>query len=288
MREVRFTNPLPDLETASFRACLASVLEMRLSKVPEPLAPGDPASDPIITRWIAGFSLGLAPIVDPQTFHWGGPWLARITPPGGARRFVVMHGHPSGVIWDPADTGPIEHEWIEAGFLVAAADIAAARPAPTPPPTSTGVIAAIAVAPAAAAPAQSLAEVRALAGTGLEGDRHIDGKGTFPSGLPGSALTLIEAEVCESFEPPLSLDDHRRNLVTRGIELNGLVGHEFTIGRVQCRATRLCEPCTVIERYAARSVLRPLVHRGGVRADILNDGTIHVGDPIRAGRSSER
>ena len=72
--------------------------------------------------------------------------------------------------------------------------------------------------------------MRALAGRGLEGDRHVTGDGTFPSGVPGSALTLIEAEVCESFTPPLGPDEHRRNIVTRGIELNGLVGHEFTVG----------------------------------------------------------
>jgi MOSC domain-containing protein YiiM len=123
--------------------------------------------------------------------------------------------------------------------------------------------------------------VQALAGRGLEGDRHVTGRGTFPSGPPGSALTLIEAEVCESFEPPLAPDEHRRNLVTRGIDLNGLVGREFTIGRVRCRGMRLCEPCTVVQRYASRPVLRALVHRGGLRADILEDGTIAVGDEVR-------
>jgi MOSC domain-containing protein YiiM len=122
--------------------------------------------------------------------------------------------------------------------------------------------------------------VRALRGQGLDGDRHAAGTGTFPSGFPGSALTLIEAEVCESFDPPLRPDDHRRNLVTRGIDLNGLVGHEFTIGAVRFRCMRLCEPCTVIDGYADRPILRPLVHRGGIRADILTDGVIRVGDRI--------
>lgn len=74
-----------------------------------------------------------------------------------------------------------------------------------------------------------------MAGRGLEGDRHTDGKGTFPSGMPGSALTLIEAEVCESFDPPLEANEHRRNLVTRGIDLNRLLGHEFLVGSVRCR-----------------------------------------------------
>ena len=139
------------------------------------------------------------------------------------------------------------------------------------------------MAGAAAEPARLLATARALAGHGLEGDRHVAGTGTFPSGLPGSALTMIEAEVCDSFDPPLTPGEHRRNVVTRGIDLNALVGHEFTIGDVPCRGMRLCEPCTVVQRYAGRPVLRPLVHRGGLRADILRDGEIHVGD-----RSAQR
>lgn len=106
------------------------------------------------------------------------------------------------------------------------------------------------------------------------------GTGTFPSGLPGSALTLIEAEVCDSFAPPLVADDHRRNIVTQGIELNDLVGHTFTIGSVRCRGMRLCEPCKVIASYARRPILRPLVHRGGLRADILDNGTISIGDSV--------
>jgi MOSC domain-containing protein YiiM len=99
---------------------------------------------------------------------------------------------------------------------------------------------------------------------------------------PGSALTMIEAEVCESFEPPLTPHQRRRNVVTRGIDLNGLVGRDFTIGVVRCRGMRLCEPCTVVQRYAARPVLRELVHRGGLRVDILADGVITVGDEVRA------
>jgi MOSC domain-containing protein YiiM len=73
----------------------------------------------------------------------------------------------------------------------------------------------------------------------------------------------------------------RRNVVTRGIDLNALVGHEFWLGTVRCRGMRLCEPCVVIERYASRPVLRQLVHRGGLRADILQDGVIHVGDDVQ-------
>lgn len=119
---------------------------------------------------------------------------------------------------------------LEDGFVIAALDIALARPPLPAAPSSSGRVEAISVASTAGAPPQTLKAVRALAGRGLEGDRHVSGKGTFPSRLPGSALTLIEAEVCDSFSPSLDAREHRRNLVTRGIDLNTLVGHEFAIG----------------------------------------------------------
>jgi MOSC domain-containing protein YiiM len=197
-----------------------------------------------------------------------------------------MFGIPSGVVWDPAGPGAIENDWIEDGYLVAAADIALARPERLSSPAAAGTLEGIFVSPAAGEPARSLHRARALADRGLEGDRHVSGRGTFPSGLPGSALTLIEAEVCESFDPPLSASEHRRNLLTRGIDLNALVGSEFTIGRLRCRGMRLCEPCTVVDGYATRPVLRALVHRGGLRADVLDDGELAVGDVIVAGRQS--
>lgn len=194
-----------------------------------------------------------------------------------------MFGVPSGVVWDPAGEGErVESSWIEDGFLIAAGDISLGRPALPAAPVAAGTVEAICVAPSAGEDPRLLERVRAIAGRGLEGDRHVVGRGTFPSGPSGSALTLIEAEVCESFDPPLDPAVHRRNLVTRGIDLGALVGHDFTVGAVRCRGTRLCEPCTVLQRYAARPVLRALVHRGGLRADILEDGTIAAGDAVRA------
>jgi MOSC domain-containing protein YiiM len=276
MREV----PLPESElplgTASFLACLATILELPVEDLPRPSAGEDPTGW-TVSRWLGGLGLGLARIAGPGTFSWPGPWIARA---GG--RFVVMYGVPSGVVWDPAGGPDIEPDSLEDGFLVAAGDIALARPRLPAAPPEVGTVEALAVARSAGEPAQLLDSARALPGQGLEGDRHVAGTGTFPSGMPGSALTMIEAEVCESFAPPLEPGEHRRNVVTRGIDLNGLVGHEFTIGQVRCRGMRLCEPCTVVQRYAGRPVLRALVHRGGLRADILADGEIRVGDPVRA------
>lgn len=196
-----------------------------------------------------------------------------------------MYGVPSGVVWDPADPSAppgAANGTIVEGFLLAAADVALAMPPRPPAPATAGVVESICIAPGAGEEIKRLDAVRALPGQGLEGDRHALGTGTFPSGMPGSALTLIEAEVCESFDPPLEADEHRRNLVTRGIDLNALVGREFTIGEVRCRGMRLCEPCTVVDGYARRPVLRPLVHRGGLRADILEEGQIKLADQLRS------
>ena len=281
MREVDLPGSALDLQVASFRASLATILELPLEALPELQTGEDPATGWVASRWLGGLGLGLARVAGAGSFAWAGPWLARIRPPDGRLRFVVMYGVPSGVVWDPGGDGVVESAWIEDGFVVAAADIALARPPSLEPPRRAGVVAEIWIAPAAGEPATGHGRLQALAGRGLAGDRHSEGKGTFPSGLPGSALTLIEAEVCESFDPPLRADEHRRNLVTRGIALNGLVGHEFMIGQTRCRGMRLCEPCTVADGYASRPILRPLVHRGGLRADILDDGEIQVGDPVQ-------
>jgi hypothetical protein len=276
-------DPRLPLEQASFLTCLATVLELPSGGLPQLAADEDPATGWTVSRWLGGLGLGMARIADPASFSWAGPWIARVAPPDRAeRRFVVMYGVPSGVVWDPAGDGVVDLAWLADGFLLAASDIALARPPLPTAPSDVGNVERIWVSPSAGAPAQALESVQALAGQGLDGDRHVNGTGTFPSRLPGSALTLVEAEVCESFQPPLEPDEHRRNVMTRGIALNQLVGHEFTVGVVRCRGMRLCEPCTVVQRYATRPVLRDLVHRGGLRADILADGVISVGDEVRA------
>jgi MOSC domain-containing protein YiiM len=270
---------------------VATILELPLDQLPLPGAGEDPLAGGLITRWLGRFGLSLARVADAASFAWPGPWIARIAASDGAaaggrepggHRFVVMFGVPSGIVWDPARPGDAAPGRPLDGFLIAPADVALALPPPAEAPSDTGTIVAIGVASSAGQPVQLLESVRAIPGQGLAGDRHTLGTGTFPSGMPGSALTLIASEVCESFDPPLGPDEHRRNLTTRGIDLNRLVGRPFTVGEVQCRGMRLCEPCTVVQRYAGRPVLRALAHRGGLRADILTDGLIRVGDPVRA------
>jgi MOSC domain-containing protein YiiM len=286
MREVSFSGG-PSPEAASFVACLATILELPPGDLPAPAREED-GVDWGMRRWLGGLGLGLVPIEDAASFSWAGPWIGWARLPDGERRAVVMFGVPAGVAWDPSGATEGDGWRLDGGMVVAALDIALARPALPQAPVAAGTVEAIFIAPDAGAPARLVEGVRALAGRGLEGDRHTTGKGTFPSGPPGSALTLIEAEVCESFAPALTADEHRRNLVTRDIDLNALVGHDFIVGEVPCRGTRLCEPCTVVDGYASRPILRPLVHRGGLRADILADGEIHLGDAVSAVRKTSR
>jgi hypothetical protein len=266
----------------SFLACVSYILELAPADLPRPDADENPASGWTVSRWLGGLGMGIAKLADPASFAWAGPWIARVQAPDAEPRYAVMFGVPSGVVWDPAGDGEARPEWLVEGYLLAAADISQARPPLPTAPTGSGAVEGIWVSPSAGEPARALPRARALAGPGLEGDRHVAGTGTFPSGRPGSALTLVAAEVCESFTPPLTADQHRRNVVVRGLDLNRLVGHEFQIGPVHCRGMRLCEPCTVVQRYVGRPVLRDLVHRGGLRADILADGEIQVGDAVRA------
>lgn len=279
MREKSLPQTDLPLVLRSFAACLATILELPVEQLPALVGDGDPAASWHVSRWLGGRSLGLVPVADPANFAWPGPWLARVLAPGIGPRYVVMYGVPSDVVWDPVGDSPADS--IDRGFVIAASDIALALPTPAAAPASRGTVEAIYTSAAAGETIRPLEEVEALSGRGLEGDRHVAGTGTFPSNLPGSALTLIEAEVCESFDPPLEPHEHRRNLVTRNIDLNGLVGREFLIGSVRCRGMRLCEPCRVIQRYSSRPVLRPLVHRGGLRADILTDGVIALGEVVQ-------
>ena len=281
MREVRLSRPGLSADAASFLACLATVLEVAEADIPDLGEGDDPSADWNLIGWLGSLEVGLVPVAEVAQFAWPGPWIARVRDAAGERRSVVMYGRsPSGVVWDPVGGPPVVPEAIEDGFVLAAEDIALGMPRRAEAPSTSGSVELLWVAGERGAPGRTVEAVQAIPGVGLEGDRYLNGRGTFPSGRPGAALTLIEAEVCESFEPALEPDEHRRNIVTRGISLNGLVGREFTIGRLRCRGIRLCEPCMSMQRYSGREILRPLVHRGGLRADVLEPGEIRVGAPV--------
>jgi len=148
----------------------------------------------------------------------------------------------------------------------------------------TGTVESIHIAPAARERMQSLDQIQAIPGVGLEGDRYALRQGTFFKPLPDFELTLIEAEAVEALRRDYDVDldsgEARRNLVTRGVPLNHLVGRDFRIGQVKIRGIRLCEPCSHLQELTARPVIKGLRHRGGLRAQILSQGIIHVGDTI--------
>src|SRR5947209_1880536 len=177
MRVAELT-PVQIPASASFAACLAAVLEEDLPELPASDG-SDPASVGVASRWLGGLGLGLARVAQPDSFSWAGPWIARVRPPAGSERFVVMYGVPSGVIWDPAGDGHVDNDWIEDGYLLAAGDIALARPPRPRAPETTGRVQEIWISPRAGEPATSVSGARALPGRGLEGDRHVTGAGTF-------------------------------------------------------------------------------------------------------------
>ena len=150
-----------------------------------------------------------------------------------------------------------------------------------------GSVVSIHIAPAGAENMVAVNEVEAIPGKGLAGDRYYLQTGTKSKAQsePDRELTLVESEAIEGFKSELGIDYEpamaRRNVVTRGVPLNHLVGREFQIGAIRVRGIRLCEPCAHLATLTDKAVLPGLVHRGGLRAQILTEGVIRAGDPVR-------
>jgi MOSC domain-containing protein YiiM len=143
-----------------------------------------------------------------------------------------------------------------------------------------GSVVALQLAAAKGAPMRQVESVRAVPGEGLLGDRYFGQT----RGDRVAAVTLIESEALEALERDygvrFAFSATRRNILTRGVSLNALLGQRFRVGEVVLQATGLCEPCWHIAAADPR-VLRGLLQRGGLRADILSEGMIGVGDAIR-------
>jgi len=148
-----------------------------------------------------------------------------------------------------------------------------------------GIVEFLAVGPAAGGAMELRDSALAVAGQGLQCDRYANGTGFF-SDTPGDGrdLTLTEGEVLDALQTEhriaLGPAEHRRNITTRGLRLNDLVGKRFKLGEALCEGVRLCEPCEHLVELCGRPVLQPLVRRAGLRANILAGGVIHVGDRI--------
>ena len=290
MLDIALTDDLGDAPTLtrSFAVCLASAIEVPLAQIqvrrlelPQAIARW--------RNWLAGRGLGLVPIAGAERFNWPGYWIGVIDDTEAGQVAVLMFGTPAGVVLSPADSAlvgraarelPVRQGYVVAGFDPALRPLAGR-------PHLRGEVVAIAVADTATEPMRLVEHADALAGRGLSGDRYAAKAGTFtPAGGSGSGydLTLIEAEALDELvlpgAGPLSYIEARRNVVTRGIDLNALVGRRFRIGEIECAGERLCEPCAHLERLTTKGVLRGLIHRGGLRADVLSDGRIATGAVI--------
>jgi len=134
---------------------------------------------------------------------------------------------------------------------------------------------------------QPLDRVEVVAGRGLVGDRYFLKEGTYSTkDGPDREVTLIEAEALEGlareYEITLRPAQARRNLLTRGVPLNHLVGKSFKVGGSVLRGIRLCEPCGHLEKLTCKGVEKGLIHRGGLRAQVITGGALQVGAAIES------
>jgi hypothetical protein len=234
-------------------------------------------------QWLALRNLGLVPVASPETFEWPGLFL-------GLKRdsstWAVFFGVPPGIVYDPmAEPDGMKHAAVDAAFVLAKHDPQRGTE-PGSGTRSVGTVELIALADEAEGPMRAVSAAEAVEGRGLQGDRYERGAGTFsnPRGR-GYDLTLVEAEALEELSTKgveLAPIEARRNIVVRGIALDDLIGRRFRVGEIECFGQRRCEPCAHLERLTRPGVLRGLVHRGGLRADVLSSGGIRVGDSVEA------
>jgi hypothetical protein len=263
-----------DRKETSLRACIAHMLSIDVSEVPT-------KREANLGQWLALRNLGLVPVASPETFEWPGRFL-------GLQRhsstWAVFFGVPPGIVYDPmAEPDRKKDPAVDAAFVLAQHDPQRGTE-PSSGTESVGTIELIALAAEAEGPMRTVSSAEAVEGRGLRGDRYERGAGTFsnPRGR-GYDLTLVEAEALEELSAKgveLAPVEARRNLVVRGIALDDLIGRRFRVGEVECFGQRRCEPCAHLERLTRPGVLRGLVHRGGLRADMLSGGGIRIGDRV--------
>jgi hypothetical protein len=264
-----------DRKETSLRACVAHLLDVEVSEVPT-------RQEASIRQWLASRNLGLVPVASPETFEWPGRFLGL---KNSSSTWAVFFGVPPGIVYDPLaeSDGKKQDARVDAAFVLAKHDPHRGAE----PGTGTGnvgTVELIALTAEGEGPMRAVSEVQAVEGRGLLGDRYERGTGTFsdPRGR-GYDLTLVEAEALEELSAKgveLAPIEARRNLVVRGIALDDLIGRRLRVGEVECFGQRRCEPCSHLERLTKPGVLRGLVHRGGLRADVLSGGWIRTGDHI--------
>ena len=251
------------------RVCLGELLD---TGVPSP----DESDEPVrfFRQWLAERNLGLVPIADPASFDWAGKWIAVVDGPYG-RHAVVMFGSPSGVWLDPANAYK-DGVRIVAGWMLTPLDLGL----PTHMPYGTarrrrngrGDLDCL----GAGSTTNTSRRCGGVAGRGLEGDRYANGDGTFTR-LPVAVTNSHWSRPTSSLR---SSSPGRTHVATSSRPASHSTHSSVSgsVGPVEC-GRRLAEPCAHLEKLARPGLLRPLVHRGGLRADILG-GKITVGDEI--------
>ena len=240
---------------------------------------------------LAGRGAGLVALAKPAAFNWPGYWLAVLGRPGpGAvaddATAVLMFSTPSGVVLSPLDPGLLGRAAadlpIREGYVLCGLD-----PPFVGPPRRFGSYGAVSrrsrwqsgpPAPCASSTTRGRSLAEAWTVTAMPPRQEPSLRPTPPL---AATTSLIQAEVLDDLTLPdgrkLGYAEARRNVVTRGIDLNALVGRRFRVGNVECLGQRLCEPCSHLERLTTKGTLRGLIHRGGLRADVLSDGDITPG-----------
>ena len=247
----------------------------------------------VLRQRLARENHGLVSIANPDTFAWPGYWIGIVDGPDGQSEpvGVLLFGSPSAVIASPAAPSlmgrGVEELHFQQGLILVPFDPLAAGASRTA--RTVGQVDAIYITYKKEGPMRSVTGARAIAGRGLEGDRYEAKAGTFTpvtDRLRGYDITLIEREVLDAVTLPdgsrITPEESRRNLVTTGIDLNALAGRDFRIGGVRAFGQRLCEPCVHLQRLARPGIVVALVHKGGLRADLLTGGEIRLGDRIEA------
>lgn len=147
-----------------------------------------------------------------------------------------------------------------------------------------GTILAIYISDSSDAPMREVKQAEAYAGKGIKGDRYFTGESKFFKGAPDQQITLIEEEaliaLARDYDVELAPEASRRNLITRQVALNHLIDKVFCIGTVKLKGLRMCEPCSDLVKSSGKRVIPGLLHRGGLRAEILQSGVIRQGDQV--------
>lgn len=152
--------------------------------------------------------------------------------------------------------------------------------------TWSGALTHIHIAAEGGAAMRPLDSAKLIAGVGIEGDRYATGRG-FYSKTPRAdrQVTLIEMEALEALSRDHGIEllpkESRRNLTTRDVPLNHLVGRRFRVGAVLLLGARLNVPCKYLEQVTGKPVYAPLINRSGLNCEIVEGGIVRVGDVLR-------